>query len=219
MLCRSSDICYMSDNLCELGIFLLPSDDLTSEIQHLTDDIVIRHKKKGIFFEQDENTPHVTLFQLVMDETKIPDLLEKISHELSVLSLIPQVSLEPILTKVGHNLFWNVERLFENHFLKKAHTNIVHHALSLRSDNVMRQVAQHYKLPPSQRESVDLYGIWWSLPHNYDPHFTVIYDLPDGFDETLIPPLKPQVFKPAFLGIGRLGFQGNVTQVIERLPL
>lgn len=208
------------DKYYEVGIFLRPDDALSYYIQDLTKRICKNHKDNGIDVKQDRNHPHVTLFQLSVKGSNIPKISKELAQFLPDLGRVPRVALKPALSVVGANLFWNIDALFQNPLLKKVHKQVVNTISPLRSDIRMGHLEKNYSLLPDAKKSdVDQYGICWSLPHNFDPHFTVIYNIPSDFNLDFLPPLNQCSFKPAYLGMGLLGYHGNVTDILWRTKL
>ncbi|MDP2194163.1 MAG: hypothetical protein Q8K36_06535 [Alphaproteobacteria bacterium] len=204
----------------EVGIFLCPDDALSYDIQYLTKRICKNHKAHGINLEQDKNHPHVTLFQLSVKGENIPKIYQSLDQVALDLARLPSVPLKPALSVVGRNVFWNIDALFQNPLLNKAQKNIVDMIAPLKSDKRMRQLEEKYNtLSDVQKEDVNQYGICWSLPHNFVPHFTVIYNMPSDFNLKFVSPMKQYSFKSAYLGVGLLGYHGNVIDVLWRVTL
>ena len=204
----------------EIGVFLLPDDALSCYIQDLTKRICSNHQDNGIDIGQERNHPHVTLFQLSVKGENIPKIYECLGQTVPDLCRVPRVALKPVLSVVGSNLFWNVDALFHDPFLKRVHKQIVDTISPLRSDARIGHLEENYcLLSDAKKSDVDQYGICWSLPHNFDPHFTVIYNMPSAFNLDLVPPLNPCSFKPAYLGVGLLGYHGNVTDILWHTKL
>tara|TARA_Y100000780_G_C13673097_1_gene413195 strand:+ start:1084 stop:1734 length:651 start_codon:yes stop_codon:yes gene_type:complete len=208
------------DKYYEVGIFLQPDDALFYYIQDLTKRICKNHKNCGVDIEQDKNQPHVTLFQLSIKGDNIPKISKYLAQAALDLIRVPRVALKPELSVVGANLFWNVDALFQNPLLKKVHKNIVEMMSPLRSEQHIGHLEENYSLLSDAKKSdVDQYGICWSLPHNFDPHFTIIYNMPFDFNLDLVPSISQCSFKPAYLGVGLLGYHGNVTDILWRTKL
>ena len=199
----------------EIGVFLLPDDALSCYIQDLTKRICSNHQGCGIDVKQDRNHPHVTLFQLSVKGHNIPNISKYLAEVLPDLGRVSRVALKPELSVVGSNLFWNVDALFHDPFIKRVHKQIVDTISPLRSDVRIGHLEENYcPLSDAKKSDVEQYGIFWSLPHNFDPHFTVIYNMPSDFNLDLVPPLNPCSFKPGYLGLGLLGYHGSVTDIL-----
>lgn len=208
------------DKYYEVGIFLRPDDALSYYIQGLTNRICQNHKDNGIDIKQDRNHPHVTLFQLSVKGNNIPKISKKLAEFIPDLGRIPRVALKQALSVVGANLFWNIDVLFQNPLLKKVHKQVVDTLSPLRSEIRIGHLEENYcLLSDAKKSDIDQYGICWSLPHNFDPHFTVIYNMPPDFNLDLVPPITQCSFKPAYLAVGFLGYHGNVIDILWRTKL
>lgn len=191
----------------EIGIFLLPNKEASSEIDLFSQTIV-----RDFHIPYDyKNIPHVSLFQMCVDKEKLSVIIQSVQEIAENNASLPLLFFQKQLVMKGNNLFLN---LYESQALSRLNEKIIENISSLRSKKLMKQVVDT-KTNPSMVEDINKYGIWWGLPHNYDPHFTIVYDLKKKLEITQLPLFASESFKPSALGVGLLGYNGNVNQILR----
>ena len=206
----------------EYGVFLLPTKKDNARIEKIANTLKEKFQKAGIPFNDVPNISHSSVFQGVFEDDQLEVLaakLEKLSKDHKPFCL----TLDPLLLDTQENIFLNFknsEKLapFPNDFYQ-------HGLYQLRLKGaLMAQVHRDIKQGISKKNLslIDIYGLYWNIPGKYNPHFTLIYgsNVHEG-TASILKSMKIRNIKITFdrIGIGRLGFDGNVTEVVKEIPL
>lgn len=206
----------------EYGIFLLPTKKDKARIEKITHSLKQKFQKDGIPFNDAPNTDHCSIFQGVFEESQLDTLaagLEKIAQNHEHLC----VTLDPALLDTEENIFLNFKDSEKLIPISDAFYKDNLHQLRDRG-TLMAQVQRDIKQGVSEKNQslINTYGLYWNTPGKYNPHFTLIYgsNVHGGID-TVLKSTNIRSVKITFdrIGIGRLGFDGNVTEVVREIPL
>ncbi|ACQ67832.1 hypothetical protein BJP44_05225 [Candidatus Williamhamiltonella defendens] len=222
-----SGLCLASSPKLEIGILFSLPHNVQEESQKLSGEVtrrLIAHFPEN----PPKNIPHISLFQLKIEESRLPELIENLGVFLKKNPFLPTLTMRSSLTDTQENIFWTVERIDDETNLNDFHKSIVEIAAAYRSSELMEQVRMLRNLSLDQREKVKNYGIFWGLPGNLNPHITLFYDsgvdrkdqnktfisIKDLIGEIAVTP--GIVFKAQSLAIGKLGRSGNVEKILYK---
>ncbi len=212
----------------EIGILFSLPHRAQEESQKLSGEVT---RRLTAHFPEDptKNIPHISLFQLKIEERRLPQLIERLSVFLEKNTFLPTLTMRSSLTDTQENIFWIVEKVDAETRLNDLHTSIVEIARVYRSSDLMEQVSSTLgALSLDQRKKVENYGIFWGIPGNLNPHITLFYDsgvdrkdqnktfvsIQDLIGEIAVTP--GFVFTAESLAIGKLGRAGNVEAILHR---
>lgn len=206
----------------EYGLFLLPLEEDTRALKALSNQLEDTFRKEDISYNPVVNIPHLSIFQGVFEQ----DGLEKLKAGAQVLAQrYTHVTLacDARLEDTHENIFLNftnpekVAPLFDAFYDADLY--------KMRSeDRLMQQVQRDVKAGVGEKAQalIQTYGLYWGVPGRYRPHITLVYGshahpkIPAVLDAVIS---KIHTLTFTQLGVGRLGFEGNVTEVIRTYPL
>lgn len=205
----------------EIGIFLLPSEEGDQKIAKIELALKGDFDKERVSYNKASNVRHVSIFQGVFsDTTALKKQVRALARGLKSFG----VYIDPNLQDTKENIFLNFkgkapfQKISESFFQKKIYT--------LRdSGDLMDQVKRDIRqgVSPENQSLINKYGLYWNVPEKgFNPHFTLVY----GSNENdriagILKNASVQTFSVQFdrIGIGYLGFDGNVARVIETYEL
>lgn len=205
-------------NIClqAKGAVLNASIDLREKVKSFLPALDVR-------FEKCINTPHISLYQMKYRGENIrllQDKLEQISNAHGKIVF----TMDDHLVLVGKNIFWRSQEALENQQLQNLLNHIVDTISPLRSPHPMSQVcARINSLSLEEKTMVEKYGVYWGLPHNFDPHITLAYNI-SRTDKAIVEALKTIKvhqcisFSASDLCLGSIGYHGNLESSISTYP-
>lgn len=205
----------IKDKHAEIGIFILIPEDLQGSVKKLNQQLLTKiqadpHQANA------HNTFHISLFQERIAKKDIAKLADDLQNLLSHIQPF-DVFLSSGLEDTGQNVFWNVNK---SQPLQDLHEQILKIALPFR-----KGLMQQYQLVSDDphtsltvKEKLEKFGTDGVL-QDFKPHITVYYG--SGQNSHLTETLKQNHIPQAYhfpvkqLGIGYLGFEGNVMSIIK----
>ena len=205
----------------EIGIVLLPDDDVRLASETLSKQIYDELDAIDFSIAKVANQPHISLFQMNMDESFLPALhkaLATITLECPKMSL----ELEPYLRNTYENIFWDVAKDTNDYsILEGVFQTVVDKVANLRHPNLMRQL-RNIELSKDDLALIERYGVNFGVPGRFNPHITICYDSGqskqiDGVVNKIAIPQKKLTCNQ--LAIARLGFSGNVEEILASFDI
>ena len=178
-------------------------------------------QKQSVEFENCPNVPHISLYQLKINDVyidKIKTQIRDICKNYSKFSFLMNNNIE----KVGNNIFWRSYEAIENPILQHLLIETVESIKQFKDSSPLEQISSRFStLTPEQKSLVDEFGVYWGLPHNFDPHITLIYNLSrENVTIEKTPLLEKKVrFIAEEISVGIIGYHGNIERVIYSHPL
>lgn len=212
----------------EVGIIIIP-DDLTQKEARKLHLSSLESLVKSKIFDQENyeksfpNNFHITLFQLRIVEDNLSLLsrvVEKLLADFSTLSF----RMDNDLQDTQHHIFWASHEAENLPSLNKLHHQVVYAAKDLRDLSIPFSRANPTEKIFSEKQCEDIkeFGIFWGLPHNFNPHITIIYNSGQDRDgisiKECIQHIKPKSlheFHGKAIVIGELGPAGNVIKILK----
>ncbi len=212
----------------EVGIIIIPDDPTQKEAKKLhlsslenliTSKIIDQENYEKNF----PNNFHITLFQLRIVEDNLSLLSRIVEKSLADFSTL-SFRMDPDLQDTQHHIFWASHEAENLPSLNKLHHQVVCAAKDLRDLSKPFSRANPTEKIFSEKQSKDIkeFGIFWGLPHNFNPHITIIYN--SGQDRNgisikkCIQNIKPKPlheFHGKAIAIGELGPAGNVIKILK----
>ena len=207
--------------MTSIDIFIPAKYEALKTSNKLTSFVKAQLQKQDIDFENCSNIPHISLYQLKIKEQHLENIKTKI-NDICINSLKFSFSMNNCIQEVGNNVFWRSQEAINHSMLRKLLTGIVETIKLFKADNPLEQISLNInKLTVEQKSLVDEYGVFWGLPHNFDPHITLVYNLskPDTGIMDVTPFKKDIQFIAEEICIGTIGYHGNIESVIYSQPL
>lgn len=208
----------------EIGIFLIPNKLIQEQSEIVQNNFIEIFNKKtnmDLFKKICKNTFHITLYQLKIECDKINELknqLKIFSKSFKDLSF----DMDHKITKSTNHIFWNSKNAQKNSLLISLHKKVVAIGNEFRNKHsFLHRIEKNQNLTKEQIQKVESFGIFWSLPGDFLPHITIMYDIVPNYskiiDEILeeIPEINCKKFYSNSIAIGELGESGNVIDVID----
>lgn len=223
---------YADTDEIEVGVAFALSEEQTVLSHRLTKQLTAEFSRFGLEVPQVQNNPHISLFQLRTTSQNRANLELEIE---AVCKTFPslRVRMKSNLTDTQENIFWDVEEFLESQDrVHSLHRNLVERLVTYRSSNLLEQIDPQV-LTEAQKIDVEKFGVYWGLPGpSFNPHVTLLYG--SGVDRTnskgepiLIQSLlghigafsTQEAFPIRELMLGRLGRDGQVTEILKSFPL
>ena len=125
------------------------------------------------------------------------------------------------IVREGDNLFWRVSCMKEDFEVKKIQSKVIDVIRPFRAKRSLRQIQDNlFFLNERQKQDIEFCGVYWGLPHNFDPHITLAYKAPSFekeealFDSFILPNI---IFDVSQVALVKLGYYGNVEEVMLEL--
>ncbi|MBT4880456.1 MAG: hypothetical protein HON43_05745 [Alphaproteobacteria bacterium] len=210
-------------NAEEIGIFLLPSKASEMKILKKRGDLWQNLIKAGVQWNRKENILHSSIFQGIFNKKGLHKLKKKIQI-LAESSQPIYIQSIPNLEDTQENIFMNLEL---NEALKKICDLFYQDKLfEIRtSDRILMQLTRDVEqgISDTKQKLLKKYGLHWNVPETgYNPHFTLAYGTKKN--ASIKSTLKKVKYKPLDItfdriGIGKLGYHGNLLKVLYSFPL
>ncbi len=166
-----------------------------------------------------KNTPHVSLFQIAIEAYRLNSLLECFSEKFNNIDQRISLYIKSI-KKIDGNIALDLSFTHESDkkaFLK-IKKEVISFSLKYLTPHVFLSQINFQKLSNEEKKLVQKFGIHWGVSNKdiSKPHLTLCYQksLNEKYDEIL---LRDICFSK--LGIGLIGYYGNVTKVIKEINL
>ncbi|MGL5720039.1 MAG: hypothetical protein ACRCYP_04530 [Alphaproteobacteria bacterium] len=223
---------YDDTDEMEVGVAFVLSREQKVLSNSLTEQLTGEFNRSGLEVPQVQNHPQISLFQLRTTRQQQANLELEIEAVCKTLSPL-NVRMKSSLTDTQENIFWDVEEFLESQdCVNSFHKNLVERLVPYRSSNLLEQIDPK-TLNEAQKRDIAKFGIYWGLPgSSFNPHVTLLYG--SGGDRTnstgewvriqslleRIEGLSTQeVFPLRELMLGRLGRDGQITQILKSFQL
>lgn len=199
----------------ELGIIVLPSSAVSANSKQMNKAI-----NNDLKIENTYNIPHISLFQ-----GRFPDKnqlqLENTVSEIAQKTLPFNIEMESALQNLSGNIFWMAKL---NPELNALHKQILAELPRYTDGLLMQQIMD---IPPNrlttqQALNIKKYGVIW-VGENFEPHITIFYKSGSNAQiSTILAHVRPSPkmqFIARKIAIARLGYAGNVVQILKEYQL
>ncbi len=203
------------DSQFELGVALLPSNEVQQEARRLNN--LIANQLPEI--ENRDNVFHLSLFQgkfNCSDLGKLKMTLDEIATEITISNFL----LEEELEDMGINIFWNAKN---DSSLQALHESVVKIFSQYRGGMPGQFLKFYESLPLNKKQQLDLYGVL-GVMNEFKPHITVFYRSDSNpKTQNILKLLKPEKsflnFIPTQFVLGKLGYDGNIVEIVYQVSL
>ena len=207
-----------SKTYIEVGIVLLPVEETKVKYLAAAKDLRCVIEDEGIVFPDLPNIPHVSLYQMNVSLNTLQEvekILNGLNHDRLVGKKFP---MDRQANREGDNIFWRISSMKGDEDIKATHFNVINCLKPLRAATSLKQLQDMMPfLNDIQRNDVEEYGVYWGLPHNFDPHITLEYNTLsiDEVETILKKFLLPNLsFDIGSIALVRLGYYGNVETIL-----
>jgi hypothetical protein len=204
----------------ELNICLQGKGNILNVFLDLREKVEFLLSGLDVTFEKCLNIPHVSLYQMNYRGRDIKLLHDKLEQICNAQGKI-LFTMDAQLDLVGKNIFWRSQEALENQQLQNLLNHIVDYISPLRSSHPMGQIREKMNaLSLEEKRLVEKYGVYWGLPHNFNPHITLAYNV-SRTDKAIVEALKtirvPEgiSFLASELCLGSIGYHGNLESSIS----
>ena len=203
----------------EVGVVFLPVKDTQEKFWRAADDFFCFMKDQGVSFPYLRNIPHISLYQMNVSLINLMEV-ERILSALTLGGLVgAEFSMDQHAGWEGDNIFWRVRSMRKNTYIKIFQSHVVDQLKPLRHQNSPLQLQNRIPyLKTNQRKDVEEYGVYWGLPHNFDPHVTLVYksSLLSDRVKTILKTFSFPIlsFEIGSIALAKLGYYGNVETIL-----
>lgn len=209
----------------EITLALMPDEAGNKAIQQIVYNVsqIVKqspYDTAGIITK--ENIPHLSLFQMDVDDKNLPKVFNKAKDTVRKSSLTKiSLSMHNTLSFAEENLFWYPNQQAD--FMSSFHSVLVDSVKDYRSSSLLQQIPQDISsLSLNQQQLIKTYGVYWGCPgSSFNPHFTIAYNLPESmwnFSDLQLSGLSQNITLNR-LTIGQIGFYGNVVKIYNEIEL
>ena len=214
----------MNEQKHSVGIFLLPQLPDNAAISTFMHNIALDLTTKEITFAKDVNIPHITLFQLLVNEKG----LEQIKSATGIMAkMFKAIKLKLGETAYIHplnHIFWDVSL---NKSLQKMYDYVFNNKFyQYRTNGLIKPIENAKNLLTKEHwQVINKYGICFSTPDTgFNPHFTLAYNIAKNANSKaneIIKKHQPMIKEIVFdrIGIGIIGNYGNIESIIFTFDL